>query len=83
MLSDAAISVAHSHGCERTKASPSRSAPRSESSVEGAGSERTRSAQMHTALIAKVAASTRNAPPTPRAATIKPPSAGPSSRSQP
>ena len=65
MLSEAATSVDHSHGWERTKARPSRSAPCSASSVAGAGSERTRSAQMQAALTANVAASTRNALPGP------------------
>ena len=59
----------------------SRSSRRAERSASGAGSERTRSAQMHAALIAKVPASTRKAPPAPTAATMRPPTAGPSSRS--
>ena len=49
--------------------------------MPAAGSERTRSPQMHAALMVKVPASMRKAPPAPTAATTKPPTAGPSSRS--
>jgi hypothetical protein len=74
------MSVAHSHGWERTKVMPSRISRRAERPPVSAGTERTRSAQMHAALTANVPASTRKAPPAPMAATTNPPIAGPSRR---